>query len=216
VPDLYHIKRSTLLKSPPSTRTEICGTYTDLDSAQAAALRRLSDEGFARETWAEYAENDLTLPEGKVDGWAYSPNIVVHARTGGGGGAVGEVHTVEIESTPNSLGVRAKHDGDGRVSDQLCYVLREIECEDGVASVEITGIHLSRQAALTAARRELLGEDRGREFYREYREQEVGGRGGRGFGGGDDDDDDAEGPVVVVTAVGPDGERYVVSVTHES
>ncbi|KAK5194412.1 hypothetical protein LTR99_002913 [Exophiala xenobiotica] len=197
VPDLFHIKRTTVLESPPSVRTEVCGTYTSLESAQAAALQRLQNEGYSRSSWEEYAENDLTAEASSS--WQYPASVVVHARKNG------EVHDIEIESTPNSLGVRARA-GDGRVEDQLFYVLCTIESEDGSVNSDIRSIHLSKQAAVTAALGELVSGERNKNWYREYKEvASVNPR-----------DEDAEGPEMVVSAVGQDGGKYVVSVTHES
>lgn len=197
VPDLFHIKRTTVIKTAPSSQTEICGTYTNLDSAQTAAIRRLQDEGYSRSAWTYYAENDLTGEP--LSTWKHPPNVVIHANKDH------EIHEVEIESTPNSLGVRSKP-GDGRVEDQLFYVLRTIESEDGSINTEIRSIHLSKQAAVMAARQELLGSERTQNYYREYQEH----------AGIHQQDEDAEGAQIVVTAVGPDGEKYVVSVNHES
>lgn len=203
VPDLFHVKRTTVIQSPPpsSIRTEICGTYTDLDAAQSAALRRLEDEGLSRSSLTDYAENDVTAPTPSAS-WPHGDNVVVHARKGD------EVHTVDIETTPNSLGVRSKP-GDGRVQDNLVYVLCTIQGADGDSvNTAIRGIHLSRQAAVAAARHELVSGDRKEDWYVDYKE-EVG-------LGPQEQDDDAEGSQVIVRATGKDGEKYVVSVTHES
>ncbi|KAJ9607009.1 hypothetical protein H2200_009020 [Cladophialophora chaetospira] len=197
VPDLFHIKRTTVTAgSPPSIHTEICGTFTDLDSAQSTALRRLEDEGLSRASLKEYAENDLMNP---TSTWKYGENVVVHATKGN------EIHDVEIDTTPNSLGLRSKP-GDGRVTDNLFYVLRAVQAADGSTNTEIRGIHLSRQAAVTAARHELVSGDRKEDWYSEYKE-EVG-SGHR--------EEDFEGQQLVVTAVGQDGKKYMVTVIHES
>lgn len=197
VPDLFHIKRTTVTQSPPSIRTEICGTYTDLDSAQKAGLRRLENEGLSRSSLIEHAENDLMgVPS---DSWQYGENVIVHARTDD------ETHEVEIETTPNSLGVRSKP-GDGRVQDNLFYVLCTVQAPDGSTITEIRGIHLSKQAAVAAARYELVSGERKEHWYKEYKE-EVGIA---------SQEEDAEGAHLIVSALGPDGEAYVVSVTHES
>src|SRR2546429_5832938 len=102
VPDLFHVKRTT--RTPSSFHVEICGTYTLLSSAQTAGIRRLLDEGYSRSSFAEYSEND---PDSPPPSWAYSEVVLVHATKDS------EVHEVEIESTPNSLGVRSKP-GEGR------------------------------------------------------------------------------------------------------
>ncbi|KIX04693.1 uncharacterized protein Z518_05563 [Rhinocladiella mackenziei CBS 650.93] len=198
VPDLYHVKRTTVTKSPPSIRTEICGTYTSLDSAQAAGLRRLEDEGYTRSSLSEYVENDLCNDE-PSSSWLHGPNVLVHARKGD------EIHDVEIETTPNSLGVRSKP-GDGRVQDNLFYVLRTLQSEGGSINTEIRGIHLSRQAAIAAARHELISGERKEDWYQEYQETaEISLQ-----------NDDAEREQIVVLATGSDGEKYTVSVVHES
>lgn len=197
VPDLYHVKRTTVTKSPPSIRTEICGTYTSLDSAQVAGLHRLQHEGYSRATLSEYSENDLTGVPSPT--WQYGENVLVHARKDD------EIYDVEVETTPNSLGVRSKP-GDGRVQENLFYVLRTIQGESGSVNTEIRGIHLSRQSAVAAARHELVSGDRTGDWYQEYKEElpMV------------PHDEDAEGGLVVAKAVGPDGEKYVISVIHES
>jgi len=197
VPDLYHIKRTTVTKSPLSIRTEICGTYTSLETAQAAGLRRLEHEGYSRSSWSEYAENDLT--GAPSSSWQHGENVLVHAVKGD------EVHDVEIETTPNSLGVRSKP-GDGRVQDNLFYVLRTTENAGGSVNTEIRGIHLSRQAAVTGARHELVSGERKEDWYQEYKEE-------RPEGPHVEDD---EGEQVVARALGKDGAKYVVSVTHET
>lgn len=196
VPDLFHVKRTTIIDgTPPSIHTEICGTYTDLDSAQNVAKRRLEDEGFSADSLSDYAVNDIMNPSST---WNHGENVVVHAKKGH------ETHNVEIESTPNSLGVRSKP-GDGRVTDSLFYVLQTIQDPDGSTNTEIRSIHLSRQSAVTAAKHELLSEHK-QDWYREYRE-EVGLA---------HMEEDIEGQQVVVTAAGPDGEKYIVAVSHES
>jgi hypothetical protein len=197
VPDLFHIKRTTVTAgSPPSIQTEICGTYTDLDSAQKVALRRLDDEGISGASLNEYAENDLMNPS---PGWKHGENVVVHATKGH------ETHDVEIETTPNSLGVRSKP-GDGRVTDNLFYVLSTVQGANGTVKTEIRGIHLSRQSAVTAARHELVSGDRKQDWYSEYKEE-------AGFPYGEED---FEGQQLVVTATGQDGNKYMVTVVHES
>ena len=197
VPDLYHIKRTTVTKSPPSIRTEICGTYTSLETAQAAGLRRLEHEGYSRSVWSEYAENDLT--DAPSSTWQHGENVLVHAVKGD------EVHDVEIEITPNSLGVRSKP-GDGRVQDNLFYVLRTIQNTGGSVNSEIRGIHLSRQAAVTAARHELVSGERKEDWYQEYKEEPP--------AGSHVEEDERE--QVVVRASGKDGEKYVVCVMSET
>ncbi|KIW67174.1 hypothetical protein PV04_06445 [Phialophora macrospora] len=197
VPDLFHIKRTTVRAgSPPSIHTEICGTYTDLDSAQNVALRRLDDEGIARNSLSEYMENDLLNPSSD---WKHGENVVVHAKKGN------EVYDIEIETTPNSLGVRSKP-GDGRVTDNLFYVLHTVQSVDGETHTEIRGIHLSRQSAVTAARYELVSGDRKQDWYSDFKEEVgVGHR-----------EEDFEGLQLVVTATGQDGKKYIVTVIHES
>ncbi|EXJ58626.1 hypothetical protein A1O7_06053 [Cladophialophora yegresii CBS 114405] len=197
VPDLFHIKRTTVKAgSPPSILTEICGTYTDLGSAQNAALHRLDDEGISRTSLTEYADNDLTNPSSD---WKHGENVVVHASKGD------EIHGVEIETTPNSLGVRSKP-GDGRVTDNLFYVLCTVQSADGATHSEIRGIHLSRQSAVTAARYELVSGERKQDWYSDYKEEVgIGHR-----------EEDFEGQQLVVTATGQDGKTYIVTVVHES
>lgn len=195
VPDLYHIKRTIISSSPPSIHTEICGTYTDLDAAQAAGLHRLEDEGYTRSALSEYVENDLTGPRSPL--WHYGDHVLVHARKGD------EIHDVEIQTTPNSLGVRSKP-FDGRVWDNLFYLLRTVQSDAGSVNTEIRGIHLSKQAAVAAARQELLNGEHGRDWYREYNEAPESAQ---------DDDISSQ---FVVSALGQDGARYVMSVTHET
>src|SRR5271154_419834 len=104
VPDLYHIKRTTST-SLPSLHVEICGTYTSLSSAQTSGLRRLQHEGYSRSSFTEYSEND---PNSRSSSWPYGDDTLVHALHDN------EIYEVEIETTPNSLGVRSRP-GEGRV-----------------------------------------------------------------------------------------------------
>jgi len=188
VPDLYHVKRTTL--SDTDIKTEICGTYTDYSAAQTAGNRRLLDEGHSKSTFAEYHENN------EQEGWTYGPDVLVHARDG----QSGDTFEVEIETTPNSLGVRAKPSG--RVEDSLYYVVQT--CKLGkVTKTAIRSIHLSRQAAVAAARHELLDHEVKKEWYSEY--EEVAGT-----------LDEGDGEQAIVRAVGPEGEKYIVSVLHET
>jgi len=199
VPDLFHVKRSTTNPSTsrPTHHTEVCGTYTDLSVAQTSGLRRLQDEGYSRSSFTEYSENDPNAQTSSS--WPHGEDVLVHARRGD------EVFEVEIEITPNSLGVRSRP-GEGRVEENLFYVIQTNEDKDGkVKKTEIRGIQLSRQAAVNAARHELLSHDLGRDWYKEY--EEVGGRVW---------DEEEGGEQVVVRATGPEGERYIVSVLHES
>jgi hypothetical protein len=197
VPDLFHLKRTTVAAgSPPKIHTEICGTYTDFDSAQNTALHRLEAEGISRASLDDYAENDILNPSSD---WEHGGNVVVHGKRGS------ETHNVEIEVTPNSLGVRSKP-GDGRVTENLFYVLRTVEDPDGSTTTEIRGIHLSRQSAVAAAKHELVSSDHAREWYREYNEETQAGHA----------DDEEEGEQLVVTATAPDGQKYQVAVIHES
>ncbi|KAL2413127.1 hypothetical protein ABEF95_004982 [Exophiala dermatitidis] len=195
VPDLFHVKRTIVSRSPPSIHTEVCATYTDLDSAQTAALHRLEDEGYSRDSFNEYVEHELTgVPS---TSWQFGDNVLVHARKGD------EVHDVEIETTPNSLGVRSKP-LDSRVTDNLFYVLRTVQDKSGSVHTEIRGIHLSKQGAVAAARHELVSGERKQDWYREYDEAPVSSY-----------DEDAASQFVV-SALGQDGVRYVVSVTYET
>ena len=176
--------------------TEICGTYTDLDSAQAAASRRLEDEGISRASLDDYAENELVNPS---PNWPHGENVVVHATRGN------EIHDIELETTPNSLGVRS-NPGDRRVNENLFYVLCTVEDADGSSQTQIKGVHLSRQAAVAAARHELVSGDHKQDWYNDYNEEL----------GLFHREEDFEGQQRVVTALGHDGKRYMVIVAHES
>jgi hypothetical protein len=187
VPDLFHIKRIST-DSSGKKKTEICGTYTDPDAADAAARRRLLNEGYSKDKFSKYEEND------GQEGWKYDSDVVVHAEVDGN-----EVLEVEVVTTPNSLGVKAQPGG--RVEEDLVYILQSTDGET-VQETEIRGINLNQHAAVTAARHVLLDHDVSKDWFKEYRE--IGGEVGEL---GDD---------VVVRAIGPGGEKYIVSVVGES
>jgi hypothetical protein len=200
VPDLFHVKRTFIDKhhdpSGATIKTEVVGTYTDLDVATKDGRRRLFDEGSTKDSFAKYEEN--TVVEGH---WKYSPEVLVHAET-----AEGDVIELVLETTPNMLGVKAKPNG--RVEEELFYVLRtriyyHKDPAGGARTTDIKSAYLSRQAAVTAARRLLLDYHR-ISWYTKYEEVTS---------------LKEEGEVledVLVRAVGPEGEHYLVSVVHES
>jgi hypothetical protein len=199
VPDLFHVKRTFFdLRNDSSgktLKTEVCGTYTDLDVATAATKRRLFDEGFTKESLAKFEENTL------VDGqWKHPPEVLIHAET-----ADGNVIEFVLETSPNMLGLRGAN---GRVEEDLYYVLQtkisyEKDPTGGIRTTDIKGVYLSRQQAVIAARRLLL-DYHGRTWYKNYEEVTT-----------EKDDGTAEGDVIV-RAVGPLGEEYIISVVHES
>jgi hypothetical protein len=199
VPDLFHVKRTFFDlrhdSSGKTLKTEVCGTYTDLDVATAAAKRRLFDEGFTKDSLAKYEENTL------VDGhWKYLPEVLIHAET-----TEGNVIEFVLETTPNMLGMRGAN---GRVDEDLFYVLQtkisyNKDPTGGVRTTDVKGVYLSRQAAVVAARRLLL-DYHGRTWYSKYEEVTI------------ENDEGTAADDAIVRAVGPSGEEYLISVVHES
>lgn len=202
VPDLFHVKRTLFDYSHDHSgrtiKTEVCGTYTDIAPATAAARRRLFDEGYTKESLAKFDENFPT------DGhWKYSPEVLVHAET-----VEGDVIELLLETTPNLLGVEAKPGADGRIGGDLFYVLQTkiYYSQDPTGrsrNTYIKSMHLSYQVAVIAARR-LLFEYHDRTWYKQYEEMDK-----------LEEAADASGDVIV-RAVGLFGDHYIVSVVHES
>jgi hypothetical protein len=233
VPTLYHILLTHTTPPPsksgtaqPTHKISICGTYTSLPAAQAAAKRRLFDEGFSRKHFADLAYN-----QGQAN-WKWGEDVVVRAE-----GVDGEVVEVRVEMGPNSLGVRGRRgsvgsvgspggsmgspgspnaggdEGEGeRVEEELFYTVLWTVHGDGkwkdgesVGETEVRGIYLSRHAAVVQGRQELVesaGGEGGEEGFKEFEEC--------GSAGEEGEDE------VVVRAVGRDGTRYEVFVVGES
>jgi hypothetical protein len=199
VPDLFHIKRTFFdHHNDPwgkTRKTEVCGTYTDLDVATAAAKHRLFDEGFTKDSLAKYEEN--TLADGR---WNHPPEVLIHAET-----AEGCVIELVLETTPNMFGVRGAN---GRVDEDLYYVLQTTISYDkdptgGTRTTGIKGAYLSRQAAEVAAHHLLL-DVHGRSWYSKFEEVT---------------NEKEEGPTadgVIVRAVSPRGDEHLISVVQES
>ncbi|RDL41146.1 Uncharacterized protein BP5553_01125 [Venustampulla echinocandica] len=163
---LFSIKRTIidyLQDESGATRyIDILGTYSKLDAAKAAARTALTDEGYIKDDFPTYDEND-----GKKQ-WTHGDGVIVFAKMGSG-----QELLVAIETTPNTH--KLKGDGSGRVDGQLYYVLQttinyDADRSGAAQTTEIEGIFADRHAAEKVAKHTLLapGDDIKRKSYAEY------------------------------------------------
>jgi len=93
---LYHVKRTIIDfaqdKSGATRTTDIFGTFTDLAAAKAAARSALPSEGYLKDDFVEYEENDGTKE------WKREDGVIVFAKA-----AAGQEFVVRLDTTPNAL-----------------------------------------------------------------------------------------------------------------
>ncbi len=194
--DLYHIKWTmTDFHKDPSGATQtvrICGTYTDLDAAKAAAQSFLKEKGFDKDWFTTFDVHDA------VNGvcWKHGDGVMVYAVA-----PDGETFTIEIETTPNTLGLRGNDEG--QVEEELYHVLQTTIFYDKDRSgacreTNVEGSWKSYNKARIAAAKVLLDEDVAKSDFVKYDENKG-------------QDDWEYGEDVVVHAVGANGENILVS-----
>jgi hypothetical protein len=93
---LYHVKRAIIDfaqdKSGATQTTDIFGTFTDLAAAKAAARSALPSEGYLKDDFVEYEENDGTKE------WKRGDGVIVFTKV-----AAGQEFVVRLDTTPNAL-----------------------------------------------------------------------------------------------------------------
>jgi hypothetical protein len=195
---LYHVKRIiTNFHSDMSgaTRTtDILGTYTSLLAAKSAARTVLEHEGYTKDDFAYYAENDGT------EGWKHGDGVIVFAKA-----PAGQAFEVCLDTKPNVN--KFKGNAETLVEGHLHYVLQTtIQYNNdrigGIQSTEVEGTYATRKAAYEAAKTALLGEGITKESFAEWDEK-------------DNERNTGEWPYgdeVLVHAVGQTGENFLVAV----
>jgi hypothetical protein len=198
--NLYHIMitQSHLNKDVNSAveKVRVCGTYTSLPAAKAAAHRCLFDAGYEQEWFSEF--------DAKLDGASASKRrangVVVYAVA-----PDKTTFTVSIATTPNVLGYEANRNG--KVMLDLYFVLqttvdysRDEDGEERETNVE--GCFESYEDAWKYAQEVLLCESDGvtKASFADYHAAAVGER------------DCGYGENVIVQAVGQSGVNFLVSV----
>jgi hypothetical protein len=88
----YHKDRSGAVQ-----KTNIFGTYTDLHSAKTAAFNALSAEGYEADWFTTFDRHE---DHTKQETWKHGDGTMVYAVA-----PEGEVFTVTLQTTPNTLGV---------------------------------------------------------------------------------------------------------------
>lgn len=155
---LYHVKRVFRYPTPGHANSflqpSIRATYASLGAAKHYAVRALFDEGYQPEQFLE-----LHLRKGPGTNWTYGDGVLVYAKTVEDG-----FITVDLETTPNTLGSLVLRAADGRVTDPLFFVVQttidySMDWSVGSRTTAIEGVFRTRAAAQAAARTVLLGED---------------------------------------------------------
>jgi len=197
--NLYHIliAQAHLKKDVNSVgeNVRVCGTYTSLPAAKAAAHRTLFDAGYEQEWFTEFDVREDQFPTSmRKSGlmvYAVAPDETTFS--------------VSLATTPNLLGVEANKDG--KVMLELYHVLQTTVDYGRVEGGEeretnIEGSFESYAAAWKFAKVVLLNEEDGitKASFADYHEAAAGER------------DCGFGENVIVHAVGQNGVNFLVSV----
>jgi len=197
---LYHILFTTShLEHDPNGQLEkvrVCGTYTSLPKAKAAAHKCLFDAGYEQEwftTFDAYQHDSTTA-------WPHGDGVMVYAVAPGG-----EIFKTSVVTTANVMGFKGNEDG--KVDATLYHVLQTTIYYDSDSSGEkretnIEGSFLTYKEARAFASKVLLSHADGL-TPRSWAVYEEAGK---------DDADWEYGENVVVRAVGDNGENIMVSV----
>lgn len=109
---LYHVMRTIVDfhkdESGATQIADILGTFTDLAAAKAAARSGLASEGYIKDDFEIYEEND-----GKSS-WTHGDGVLSYAKA-----PAGQVFEVRVDTSPNSL--KFKGNADGEVEGHLHY-----------------------------------------------------------------------------------------------
>lgn len=200
--DIYHvILTSSQFKRDPNSeiqKVRVCGTYTSIKSAKAAAHQTLFDAGYEQEWFKVFdaRTHDTTS-------WTHGDGVIVCAEA-----PDGETFTVSICTAKDTLGV-ASNDLD-KIDIELYHILQttifyDKDASGGMRETNIQGTFKTYAEARAAATRLLVSEEEGltRESWDEYDELPVGERDGE------------YGENVVVHAIGSNGENVVLSIVKE-
>lgn len=193
---LFHVKRTITDfakdKSGATKITDILGTFTELAAAKLAARSALASEGYVKDDFETYEEND-----GKST-WAYGDGVLVFAKT-----PAGQTVEVTIDTKPNALNF--KGNADGEVEGHLHHVLQQTiyynkDATGASQTTEVEGTYPTREAARKAARTALLDDEVTKESFAVYEEFD------------DERDEWPYGDDVLVHAVAETGENFNIAV----
>ncbi|RJE17361.1 hypothetical protein PHISCL_10302 [Aspergillus sclerotialis] len=200
--NLYHIvfSISNIPKDPNLAieKLRICGTFTDLPAAKAAAHKTLFEAGYEREWFTEYDTNETDF---EIHHIKRKSGLCVFAKSGDG-----TTFRVSVATTPNTQGFESNPE-DHKVHGDVFHVVQTIvlydEDDSGEARETIVEAHLKKyEDARKFASTVLLAPEDGvtKESFAEYDEA------------GPTEKDCGYGENVVVHAVGGNGENLLVSV----
>ncbi|KAL2432243.1 hypothetical protein ABEF95_003206 [Exophiala dermatitidis] len=199
--NLYHVVFTTShLPKDVNAQIEkvrVCGSYTTLPAAKAAAHRTLFEAGYEREWFDDYETNEQDFIAHKVK---RRTGLCVLAKA-----PDGTTFRVSVATTPNTLGLKG---GDGhKVHQDLYHVVQTniLYAEDDTGEERehnVEGTFTSYEEARKFASQVLLAPEDGitKESFETYDEA------------GPDEKDCGFGENVVVHAVGKNGENYLISV----
>jgi len=193
---LYHVKRTVVDfahdKSGATQITDILNTFTDLAAAKAAARSALASEGYVKDDFETYEENDGTTE------WKHGDGVVVIAKA-----PAGQEFEVCLDTKPNFF--KFKGNASGEVESHLQYVLQTTiyynhDASGGSQKTEVQGTYATRAAAREAAKKVLLDQEVTKESFAEYEEQDS------------ERDEWPYGDDVLVHAVAETGENFKILV----
>jgi hypothetical protein len=211
---LYHVKRTIIDfaadKSGATQITDILSTFTDLPAAKQAARSALASEGYVKDDFETYEEND-----GRGN-WTHGDGVLVFAKA-----PAGQIFEVVVDTKLNTL--QFKGNADGEVEGRLHYgellqeslgpgsdtfiVLQQTiyynkDPTGSSQSFEVEGTYPTLEAARKAARTVLIDDEVTKEDFAVYEEF-------------DDEGDKNEWPYgedVLVHAVAETGENFNIAV----
>jgi hypothetical protein len=212
---LFHVKRTVTDfakdKSGATKSTDILGTFTDLAAAKLAARSALASEGYVKDDFETFEQNDGTGT------WTYGDGVLVFAKA-----PAGQTFEVRIDTKPNVL--QFKGNADGEVEGFLHYgkyaflklqahrltldkVIQQTlnynkDPTGSSQATEVVGTYPTREAARKAARTALLDSEVTKETFAEYDE----------FDDARDVNEWPYGEDVLVHAVAETGENFNVAV----
>jgi hypothetical protein len=180
-------------------KLRVCGTYTNLKAAKAAAHKVLFEAGYEREWFVEYDTNQNDFEAHHLK---HRTGLCVAAK-----GGDGSSFRVCLATTPNFAKFAPAEEEEYRLHGDLYYVIQTMidysEDESGGERESIVeGCFRTYKEARTFALEVALAPDDGvtRESYEQYDEAKV------------DERDCGYGENVVVHAVGSNGQNILVSV----
>jgi len=193
---LYHVKRTIIDfardNSGATQTTDVFGTFTSLAAAKAASRSVLPSEGYSKEDFEQYEENDVT------EDWKYGEGVMIFAKA-----LSGEEFEICVDTKPNVL--RFKGNASGEVEGHLHYVIQTTiyynnDSSGSIQTTEVEGTYPTRKAAREAAKNALLDDAVKKESFARYEEIDA------------EKDEWPYGDDVWVHAVAETGENFKISV----